>query len=371
MFSPTMWQARSEASAKTEGKSIMSLQAIIMAGGEGARLRPLTCDLPKPLVPVLGQPVMRYALQLLRRHGLTNIGATLQYLPSAMIRAFGDGREDRVSLRYFREEKPAGTAGSIKLAASALHHTFFVLSGDGLTDCDLQAALRFHKQRGALATLVLKRVPCPLPYGVVVTDETGRITRFIEKPGWDEACSDTVNTGIYILEPEVLARIPADQPYDFGSQLFPLLVSERQPVYGYVMNGYWCDIGDISAYLQAQIDFLHGRVRLESDAQPDAQGIWMAGDARIAEDARLIGPCYVGNNVQIDPGAIIGEDSVLCDGVHIGAQASVKRTVLWQDAFVGEGAQVRAAILCRNARMEARSQAFEDAVLGDYAQLGM
>ncbi|MCL2545501.1 MAG: nucleotidyltransferase family protein, partial [Clostridia bacterium] len=206
----------------------MGVQAIIMAGGEGTRLRPLTCGLPKPLVPVLDQPVMAYSLQLLRRHGIREAGATLHYLPESIRQRFGDGAAHGLHLRYWEEERPVGTAGSVRLALSALDDAFFVLSGDGLTDCDLRAAMDFHKSSGALATLVMKRVPAPLEYGVVITGGDGRVRRFVEKPGWSEVFSDTVNTGIYILQKEAMERVPADQPFDFGRDLFPLLVREKQ-----------------------------------------------------------------------------------------------------------------------------------------------
>ena len=178
-----------------------SMKAIIMAGGEGTRLRPLTCDCPKPMIRLMDRPVMAYALALLKRHGITDVGSTLMYLPERIQSYFGDGSAFGVSMRYFVEKTPLGTAGSMHLAADFLNETFVVLSGDGVTDCDLTQALRFHREKGALATLVLKHVENPLEYGVVIAEAEGRVTRFVEKPGWGEVFSDTVNTGIYILEP--------------------------------------------------------------------------------------------------------------------------------------------------------------------------
>lgn len=348
----------------------MRLQAIIMAGGEGSRLRPLTCDLPKPMMPVLGWPVMRYALQLLRRNGLHEVGVTVQYLPQQIIRVFGDGAADGVALRYFHEKQPRGTAGSVRMALDDLKETFVVLSGDGLTDCDLHAAIQFHKKRGALATLVLKRVTHPLAYGVVVTDGDGRVRRFIEKPGWDEVCSDTVNTGIYILEPEVIQRVPADRAFDFGKELFPDLVAHNLPVYGFVMNGYWCDIGDQSAYVQAQVDLLNGRVNLEADVKPDARGIWRAGGAQVHPDARLEGPCYLGSNVTVGGGAQVLAGSVLGAGAVIGDKASIKRSILWPNTHVGREATLRGVVIGDGAQVGDGACAYEDAALGDGAVLG-
>ena len=202
------------------------MKAIIMAGGEGSRLRPLTCACPKPMVPLMDRPVMAYALDLLKKHGFTQVGVTLQYLPERVTEYFGEGAEYGVSLTYFTEDQPLGTAGSVKLAEAFLDEPFVILSGDGLTDCDLTQAVAFHRERGSLATMVLKKVENPLEYGVVVADAQGKVQRFLEKPGWGEVCSDTVNTGIYILEPEALNHIPTGRPYDFGREMFPSLVEK-------------------------------------------------------------------------------------------------------------------------------------------------
>lgn len=215
-----------------------------MAGGEGSRLRPLTCDRPKPMVPVANRPVMAHTVELLRRYGWREIAVTLQYLPRAIVDYFGDGAEYGVNLHYFLEESPLGTAGSVKNAASFLDETFIVVSGDALTDFPLDQAVAFHREHRALATLVLTSVENPLEYGLVVTDGTGRIQRFLEKPGWGEVFSDRVNTGIYILEPEVLRFIPPNQPFDFSKDLFPLLLREGLPLYGCLLKGFWCDIGN-------------------------------------------------------------------------------------------------------------------------------
>ncbi|MBQ8953262.1 MAG: NDP-sugar synthase, partial [Clostridia bacterium] len=267
------------------------MKAIIMAGGEGSRLRPLTCDLPKPMAPLLDRPVMAYALALLKRHGITDVGATLMYLPERIQSYFGDGSAFGAAMRYFVETAPLGTAGSMHLAADFLDETFAVLSGDGVTDCDLTAALAFHREKKALATLVLKRVENPLEYGVVIADGEGRVIRFVEKPGWGEVFSDTVNTGIYILEPQVLERIPRDRAFDFGRDLFPLLVERGEAVYAWTMSGYWCDIGDVAAYLKAHADAMDGRIDLPMNAMPG--GVLRMPGARVDRGAVLEGPCFI------------------------------------------------------------------------------
>ena len=236
----------------------MALQTVIMAGGAGTRLRPLTCFRPKPLAPLCGAPVMEYALQLLSRHGISSATATLWYRPQDIVQAFGRGKYG-VQLSYVTEDTPLGTAGSVLRAVGKQQETTLVMSGDGLTGVDIGAALRFHRERQADATLVLRHVDIPLSYGVVVTQADGRIERFIEKPDWSRVVSSLVNTGVYLLEKEALSLIPKDAPFDFGRQLFPLMLEKGMALYGYESSEYWCDVGNPEAFLRAQGDLLSGR----------------------------------------------------------------------------------------------------------------
>lgn len=345
------------------------MKAIIMAGGEGSRLRPLTCDCPKPMMRLMNKPVMQYALELLRTHGITQIGVTLGYLPDAISDAFSDGADLGLSLRYWIEQTPLGTAGGVRQAEDFLDETFIVLSGDGITDLDITAALRFHREKGALATLVLRREADPTEYGVVSTNPDGRIDGFYEKPGRCDVVSDTINTGIYILEPEVLARIPADRPYDFGHDLFPLLVREGLPVYGYVMDGYWCDIGDVRAYLSAHRAAMDGEIHLEDICARPGGTVILPG-AIVDRTAVLESPCLIGPGAQIGPGAHIGAYTVIGDGCVIGAHASLKRSILWPGAQVEAHAQARGCILADHAVLGSGAQAYEESVLGTGASTG-
>ena len=340
-----------------------------MAGGEGTRLRPLTCDCPKPMIKLMNRPVMQYALALLKRHGVTRVAATLGYLPDAIRDFFGAGDDFGVDLRYTVERAPMGTAGGVRLARDFLDETFAVLSGDGITDLDLTRAVAFHREKGALATLVLKRTDNPLDYGVVLTDPDGRVRSFHEKPDWSDVVSDTVNTGIYILEPEVLERIPPNRPCDFGQELFPALVSEGLPVYGYVMEGYWCDIGDVRAYLQAHADALEGRIRVEG-LYPRPGRVAQLPGASVDRSAVLEGPCLIGANARILPGAYVGPYSVVGAGCVVGEGASVKRSVLWPGARLMPGAQARGCVLAAGATLGDGAQAYEESVLGTGAALG-
>ncbi|TMD10259.1 MAG: NDP-sugar synthase, partial [Chloroflexi bacterium] len=236
------------------------MKAVVMAGGEGSRLRPLTSMRPKPLVPVAGRPIMEHILLLLRKHHLREVVATVQYLGASIRNYFGDGSDSGVSLAYSVEDSPLGTAGSVRLAEDQLKETFLVISGDALTDIDLTAAVRFHRQRKSMATIVLKPVPNPLEYGVVVVDDDGAVQRFLEKPSWGEVFSDLANTGIYILEPEVFDYFKPGEVTDWSADVFPKLLKEAEPVFGWVADGYWEDVGSHASYLKANFDCLEGKV---------------------------------------------------------------------------------------------------------------
>lgn len=343
------------------------MKAIIMAGGEGSRLRPLTCNRPKPMVPVVNRPIMAYCIDLLKKCGIREIGVTLRYLPEAIQDYFGDGSEFGVRLHYFIEENPLGTAGSVKNAAPFLNQTFLVVSGDALTDVNLLEAVNFHRQRGALATIVLTRVKCPLEYGVVITGETGRIRRFLEKPGWGEVFSDTVNTGIYVLEPEALDYFAAGQPFDFSQDLFPLLLREKKPLYGVVLDGYWCDIGGLEAYLRAHEDVLSGRVKVDLPGREVRPQVWAEEGVVIDEGARIEGPAAIGAHTQIGPGAYVGRYSVIGAGCTVQAGASIKRSVVWDHCFIGRGAALRGAVLGNRVQVQANAGVYEGAVVGDHS----
>ena len=237
------------------------MKAVVMAGGEGSRLRPLTSRRPKPLVPVVGRPIMEHILDLLREHGITEVVVTLQYLGAEIRNHFGDGGDLGMSIEYVVEDQPLGTAGSVRNAAHLLDDTFLVISGDALTDIDLGRVLLQHRAKGSMATIVLYSVPNPLEYGVVVTEPDGAVKRFLEKPSWGEVFSDQANTGIYVIEPQVLQHIEPGTVSDWSQDVFPGMLRRGEPLFGVVAQGYWCDVGTIQSYLQANWDALEGRVR--------------------------------------------------------------------------------------------------------------
>ena len=342
------------------------MKAIIMAGGEGSRLRPLTCDCPKPMMRLMDRPVMQYALELLRAHGIREIAATLGYLPDAIMDYFSDGSAFDVRLRYYVEETPLGTAGGVRRAADFLNETFIVLSGDGITDLDITAAVRFHRERGALVTLVLRREENPMEYGVVATDADGRVRGFYEKPPRCDIVSDTINTGIYILEPEALLRIPEDRAYDFGHDLFPRLVEAGERVYGYVTEDYWCDIGDVRAYLEAHRAAMDGRIHLSGLGG----GAVVLPGAQVDSTAKLDAPCRIGPGARIGANAHIGAYSVIGENAFVGENADLKRCVLWPGARAEAFSQARGAIFATGAALLRHAQAYEESVLGTDARVG-
>lgn len=346
------------------------MKAIIMAGGEGSRLRPLTCTKPKPMVKLLDRPVIEYIIALLKKHRITELGITARYLPGEIMEYFGDGSDFGVSITYFVEETPLGTAGSVKNALGFLDDTFLVISGDAMTDIDLSDAVEFHKKNVADATLVLKKVDVPLEYGVVVTDADGKIIRFIEKPTWGEVVSDMVNTGIYILEPDVFRYGPQDGPFDFSCDLFPKLMHEKKRLYGYNAEGYWCDIGDTFAYMSCQYDMLAGKVDVSFAAKQMSEGIYLGNDVTIEPGAELHAPVYIGDGVRIGEGAILHGYSVLESGTHVGRLANIKKSIVGSCAHIGAFSQLRACVIGEKAKLKPSVCVYEQSVVGDMCMIG-
>ena len=347
------------------------MRAVLMAGGSGTRLRPLTCDLPKPMVPILNRPIADHIVRLLKDNGITEIIATLHYLPDALRNYFQDGANFGVQLTYaVEEDQPLGTAGCVKNIADLLDSQFLVISGDSLMDFDLGAAIAFHQQKGAKATLVLTRVPNPLDFGVVIVDGAGRVQRFLEKPSASEVFSDTVNTGTYILEPEVLAYLPEHQECDFSQDLFPLLLDRGEPLYGYVAEGYWCDVGDLESYRRAQYDALHRQVRVSYGYDESRSGVWVGQNTYIDPSAEIHPPVLIGDNCRIGARAILEAGTVIGDNVTIGNDADLKRPIVWNGAIIGDEAQLRACTIGRGVQVDRRSHVLEGAVIGSLSTVG-
>jgi mannose-1-phosphate guanylyltransferase / phosphomannomutase len=346
------------------------MKAVVMAGGEGTRLRPLTSNQPKPMVPIVGKPCMEHILELLREHGLTDVIVTVAFLPQAIRSYFGEGDTLGMSVGYSVEESPLGTAGSVRLAAKQLDETFLVISGDALCDVDLGELIAFHKERGAAVTIGLKSVDNPLEFGIVVTDEEGRIERFLEKPSWGQVFSDTINTGIYVLEPEVLTHVPTDRPYDFSKELFPYLLEMGRPLYGYVMDGYWQDVGDLDQYRQANFDALDEKVRLNIPGIRIRGNVWLGEGVEIADLDQVEGPALIGNYSRIAPGASVGEYSVLSSTVTLRERARTTRSVIDASTHIGRSCLIEGAILGRSCDIRSHVRIHEGVAIGDDVRVG-
>jgi mannose-1-phosphate guanylyltransferase / phosphomannomutase len=342
------------------------MKAVVMAGGEGTRLRPMTANQPKPLLPVINRPIMEHVLRLLKRHGFDETVVTVQFLAALIRNYFGDGEELGMTLSYATEEMPLGTAGSVKNAQAALRDgRFLVISGDALTDIDLTDMVRFHKKNGALVTIGLKRVPNPLEFGIIIVDDEGRIQRFLEKPTWGQVFSDTVNTGIYVMEPEVLERVAEGESVDWSSDVFPKLLSEGAPLYGYVADCYWEDVGTHESYLKAQADMLSGRVDIEIDGFEVSPGVWVAEGADVDPEAVLKGPLYIGDYAKVEAGAELREYTVLGSNVVVKEGAFLHRAVVHDNVFVGPSTNLRGCVIGKNTDVMAGARVEEGAVIGD------
>jgi mannose-1-phosphate guanylyltransferase/phosphomannomutase len=346
------------------------MKAVVMAGGEGTRLRPLTSNQPKPMVPIVGKPCMEHILELLARHGLTDVVVTVAFLPQAIRSYFGDGSNLGVGIQYSVEPSPLGTAGSVRHAGERLDDTFLVISGDALCDIDLGRIIAFHRRKGAAVTIGLKAVENPLEFGIVVTEEGGRVERFLEKPSWGQVFSDTINTGIYVLEPEVLEHIPTDRPVDFSHELFPYLLDQGQPIYGLVCDGYWQDIGNLEQYRQANFDALDEKVELSIDGLKIPGEVWLGEGVEIDDVEGVEGPAFIGRYSTISPDASVGPYTVLGPGTTLRERARVSRSVIDAGTYIGRSAVVEGAVLGRSCDVRAHAHVHEDVAIGDQVTLG-
>lgn len=343
------------------------MKSVILAGGQGSRLRPLTCDLPKPLVPLCGKPVLEYLFDLLIRNGFDEAVVTLGYLSQQIESRYPDGKYRSLRLSFSHESDPLGTAGSVRRAADGWSEPFIVVSGDAMCDFDLSKIMQFHMASQAEVTVVGFTVDDPRDYGLIERDAAGRIVRFLEKPTWGQATTDLANTGVYVLNPSCLSEIPDGEAFDFATQLFPLLLKQNRPMYCYQADGYWSDVGDVYSYMRTQRDLLHGAVRFPLKKARD--GIFVQ-DTLLTGDFTLIAPVYVGAQVQIGSGAVIGPDTVLESGCTVGRNARVRASVVLERGAVGAGCVMQGALLCADASLHERAAMFERSVAGSGSVIG-
>jgi NDP-sugar pyrophosphorylase family protein len=341
------------------------MKAILLAGGKGTRLRPLTLHTPKPIVPIFSRPFLYYQLDLLRQiPDITEVILSLNYQPRRIEEVFGTGSDLGINIRYLVEPSPLGTGGAIKFAEPHLDGPVVVFNGDVLTQIDLNAVLALHRERKAKATIVLTPVSNPTAYGLVETEEDGSVRRFLEKPNPDEITCDTINAGIYILEPETFDRIPKDQPYSIERVYFPSLVERKETFVAYVYRGYWIDIGTPAKYMQVHRDIMDGTYQAAPFAG-QAPGFISMDGARVEDGVDIHGPCFIDAEAIVKPGARIGPYSVIGRSCHVEEGAHVEGAILWANNWIGRDAQVRDAILARACHIGRNVTIQPGAILGD------
>jgi mannose-1-phosphate guanylyltransferase/phosphomannomutase len=347
------------------------LKAVIMAGGFGTRIHPLTISMPKPMIPLINRPIMEHIVNLLKQHGITDLVLLLFHQPEMIKKYFGDGSEFGVRITYVTPLEDFGTAGAVKAAARHLDERFLIISGDLLTDFDLSKVLTFHDQKQAKATMTLTSVTDPLQFGVVITDKESRITKFLEKPGWGEVFSDTINPGIYVLEPEVLGLIPDEENRDWAKDVFPQMLEDGDALFGCDMQGYWADIGNPEAYLEACHDICHGKVAVqiaEPPCAPDST-IFINPGAQVDEQARLSGMVVLGDNTRIHGDAQL-INSVIGRNCQVEGGAILEDAVLWDNIYIKSGTRVTGANLGHRVRVGQRSVIEAGAVIADETVVG-
>ncbi len=346
------------------------MKAVLMAGGEGTRLRPLTATQPKPMLPIANRPMAEHIINLLKKHGFSEIIITVAFMAESIRRYFGDGKEFGVDIIYATEEIPLGTAGSVGNIRNLLNERFLVISGDVLTDIDLSALLDYHLATQSICTLALKQMENPLEFGIVITDPSGRIERFLEKPSWGQVFSDTVNTGIYVLEPEVFNWIETDKAVDFSSDVFPKMLEAGSAMYGYVAEGYWEDVGTLDSYLIAHRHVMDKLVDVDIEGFVLEEGISIGEGAEIDPTATLVGPAYIGSNCKVGSGVTLGPYTVLGANVRIGAGSDIERTIVHDNCYVGDSVTAKSCVVGRSCEIRSGSHLGDGVTLGDFCQIG-
>lgn len=321
------------------------MKAFILAAGVGTRLRPLTFECPKPMIPLLNKPVIEHTINNLKKHNIDSVVMNLHTLPEQITDYFGNGKKFGININYSMEETLLGTAGGLKKCKKFFDSTFVVMSGDGLSNVDLTAAIAFHKKKKALATMIVKQVETRFSYGITLTDKSGKIVKFVEKPTWSSIFSNTVNTGIYIFEPEVFKYIP-DNFYDFGKDLWPRLLKLKKPIYAYLMSGYWTDIGNIEEYKQGVKDALFNKILVKINGKKLKNTEVIAdSDCKIDKTVKFIGKSIIGKNCKIGKNVVIDNGTVIGNNVQIKDDAIIKDSIIWDNTIIGKHAKLCSSII--------------------------
>jgi mannose-1-phosphate guanylyltransferase len=342
------------------------MQAIILVGGEATRLRPLTCNTPKSMVPVLNIPFLEHVIRYLSGHGIKDIILAQGHLPKPMGDYFQDGSRFGVKLTYSLETKPLGTGGAVKNAENLLKDVFVVLNGDIFTDLDLTAMLKFHRERESKVTISLTPVEDPTAFGLIESYSDGRITRFIEKPSWDQVTTNMINAGAYIMDREMLKRIPAQTSYSFERQLFPQLLEQNDPMYAFSASSYWIDIGTPTKYLQLHRDLLRGEVRGYSLIQ--GKIVKIGQGCSIHPETQLVGPAIIGDNCVIGRGAKIIGPVIIGPGNTLMEDVVIEESLTWQNNRFGAKTHLKQCIVANDNVLDANVSA-EKTVIGDHVTI--
>lgn len=348
------------------------MKAMILAAGLGTRLRPLTEEISKPMVPIVNKPVMEHIVELLAKYGIGEIVVNLHYHPQAIQNHFGDGSRWGVSLTYSLEEELLGTAGGVRKVKDFFgDETFLIVSGDTLTDIDLDSLFKFHQTKGAVATIAVKEVEDPSRYGVVITSEKGKVINFQEKPAREEARSKLANNGIYVLEPEVLDLIPEGVFYDFGRQLFPLMVERKQKVYGFEHDDYWDDVGTLEDYQKSNFDALEGKVKVNIPGNKvNDERIWIGNRCHIEEEVILASPVCIGNGCIIKKHAKLLGPVIIGDNTVVDERAVLHQGIKWGEGYVGKDVSLVGGIVGKHTRIGDKAVIKKDAVIGGKCIIG-
>ena len=341
------------------------MQAVILVGGQGTRLRPLTLTVPKPMLPLMNLPFLQFQIKLCLQHDVKEIIMSTSYLPEVFEDYFGDGSAFGVKLIYVTEEEPLDTCGAVKNVEEHIDGTFLVFNGDVLTDLNLTNLIGYHRDKGGKATLSLTRVEDPTAYGLVPLDRQGRIKEFLEKPSWDQVVTDLINAGTYVLEPELLDRVPEGEPFSFERQLFPQLLDDDIPMYGFATEAYWMDIGTPAKYLQAHYDILGRRVPFDFDGEEIKPSVWVRGGADISPEATVFGPTIIDSGCRIAAHATVSSNCVLGPGCSLEEGVHLEGAVLHAGCKIGAESVLRRCVLARDVRLGENVHIADQAVLGE------
>lgn len=342
------------------------MRAIIIAGGLGTRLRPLTYEIPKPIIPMANKPFVFHQIELLKKFGITEIILNLHYLSDNIKNLFAELKDIGVKIYYSIEKEPLGTAGAVKNAEQFFDKgPMVVFNGDILTDINLEKLIDYHKKKKATVTLALKEVPDPTSYGLVITDKNGKVQRFMEKPSWDQVTAKTINAGVYVVDPKIFKKVPAGKPFSFERQLYPLLLEEGAGIFGHVTDAYWMDIGDPSKYLQAHIDILAGDVMVNIPGNKISSNVWVEDEVNISESAKVRGPALLGSHSTIAENADLHESVVIGEGVEVGKGTHLKDCVILRGTIIGENVSIEHSIIGEHSIIEDESIIGHDVVIAN------